>query len=218
MHTHLILFRIVMLLIGVPLGRARVHSGQMREARVLPSTRRRSGTGKIASMFADVTNEKYAAYLSSEQWKAIRAARIRKDRSRCQGCGIREDLHVHHRTYERFTRERISDLITLCESCHALVHDTHRRMQSSSSLDEITAKVVRLLSATAVYKKKQAALERQARERTIREAHEMKRTAKLERRKGKPVPQFIRVCDKANGWHDELNPAWVAKHSGDVPV
>lgn len=51
----------------------------------------------------------YDSYLASPAWKAVRETRLRKDRNKCRGCGSTENLHVHHITYERFTRENQND-------------------------------------------------------------------------------------------------------------
>ena len=47
---------------------------------------------------------------------------MRRDRFRCQQCGATANLEVHHWTYERFGRELMSDLGTLCYDCHRQVH------------------------------------------------------------------------------------------------
>lgn len=52
-----------------------------------------------------------------------------RDGRKCRLCGDRSNnLEVHHLTYERFTRELQEDLITLCHSCHALVHRTQTHL------------------------------------------------------------------------------------------
>ena len=94
-------------------------------------------------MLSGTSRAKYDAYMSSDQWRGIRQARLRKDKYTCQGCGGRDHLHVHHRTYERFTRERITDLITVCETCHAVIHDTHRKVLGS--LADTTTKILQLM-------------------------------------------------------------------------
>jgi choline dehydrogenase-like flavoprotein len=47
---------------------------------------------------------------------------MRKDilrlRNRCEGCGTTHSLELHHKTYERLSRELLSDLELLCKSCH----------------------------------------------------------------------------------------------------
>ena len=65
----------------------------------------------------------YYAYLRSPQWRAVRAKRLQLDGFRCHICGARENLEVHHMSYERLAaRNEISDLITLCHDCHMMIH------------------------------------------------------------------------------------------------
>jgi 5-methylcytosine-specific restriction endonuclease McrA len=46
----------------------------------------------------------------------------------CQACGNRKPpLHVHHKTYERFGKELLTDLVGLCDTCHKKVHADHRK-------------------------------------------------------------------------------------------
>lgn len=63
----------------------------------------------------------YRRYLVSAHWKDIsRRVRMRDDYT-CQDCGA-DGWVVHHLTYERLGRERMSDLVTLCMGCHAARH------------------------------------------------------------------------------------------------
>lgn len=74
-------------------------------------------------IYSTIPNIKQA-YLQSSQWRKL-AKRIRKrDNYTCQSCGITDtQLEVHHITYERFTTELDTDLITLCRHCHQDVHN-----------------------------------------------------------------------------------------------
>lgn len=66
---------------------------------------------------------RYAAYLETDTWKEIRATVIARDSFRCRVCNSPSDLRVHHRAYPKtYGTEPLSDLITLCESCHELFH------------------------------------------------------------------------------------------------
>ena len=60
----------------------------------------------------------YLAYLNSPAWRATRNRALRLADYRCQHCGNKRDLQVHHRTYERLGREWDQDLEVLCDSCH----------------------------------------------------------------------------------------------------
>jgi 5-methylcytosine-specific restriction endonuclease McrA len=62
----------------------------------------------------------YAAYMKSEAWRAKRKVVLFRAGNRCQRCGERKGLQVHHLTYDRLGRESLSDLICLCKNCHKI--------------------------------------------------------------------------------------------------
>ena len=68
------------------------------------------------------SKEKYAAYLRSPEWKALRDSTIARDGGRCRVCNAGNDLVAHHRTYARAMAEAPDDLTTLCRRCHDAVH------------------------------------------------------------------------------------------------
>jgi 5-methylcytosine-specific restriction endonuclease McrA len=76
------------------------------------------------------SRKQYRHYLKSAVWQAKRAQAILRDRGQCRHCGSRYKLEVHHKTYIRFGRERLSDLITLCQLCHTY---EHRRLAAKSA-------------------------------------------------------------------------------------
>lgn len=54
---------------------------------------------------------------------AVRRAVLKRDRNRCQGCGRRKPLHIHHvKPVAEGGRNETANLITLCPNCHAEVH------------------------------------------------------------------------------------------------
>lgn len=72
---------------------------------------------------------KYREYLQSEKWKKKRQKVLKRDNFECQyrvwiffKCKSKKKLQVHHKTYKRVFRERMSDLVTLCEKCHKKEH------------------------------------------------------------------------------------------------
>lgn len=73
-----------------------------------------------------MTKEEYADYLATPWWRGL--ARIVKELAdnHCAVCGatgmdVGNPLNVHHNTYARVPfRERLSDLVCLCRSCHSL--------------------------------------------------------------------------------------------------
>lgn len=68
----------------------------------------------------------YNAYLNSEHWQELREKVLYRDGFRCQlnlwGC-TRAATQVHHLTYERVTREKMSDLTSVCKNCHEQQHE-----------------------------------------------------------------------------------------------
>jgi phage terminase large subunit GpA-like protein len=70
----------------------------------------------------------YSAYLKSDHWKDFRKRYWRSSRSKvCWCCGSSDHLQIHHTTYRRLGKERLTDVIALCESCHREVHDRLRQ-------------------------------------------------------------------------------------------
>lgn len=68
----------------------------------------------------------YQDYLQTDHWKKKRHEKISKT-SHCQICDADKNLHIHHKFYERdhksiLYNERVYDLVTLCGSCHKLLH------------------------------------------------------------------------------------------------
>lgn len=68
----------------------------------------------------------YHQYLSSDEWRARRKAKLKDAEYHCERCGAVHSkgvqLHVHHRTYKRVTREKLTDLEVLCADCHRREH------------------------------------------------------------------------------------------------
>jgi len=70
----------------------------------------------------------YGDYLKTPHWRRVRASMLLLNNTFCQHCDTQlwdkmHKLHVHHLTYERIGCERFSDLMLLCETCHALMHN-----------------------------------------------------------------------------------------------
>lgn len=64
----------------------------------------------------------YQAYLQTDGWKKRRAWALQFWGNRCALCNSPDKPEVHHRTYERVGKELLSDLIVLCDKCHARHH------------------------------------------------------------------------------------------------
>lgn len=63
----------------------------------------------------------YRNYLRGKKWKKKRKAVMRRAGYTCRCCGGRA-TEVHHRTYKRIFREKVSDLEAVCRQCHKHKH------------------------------------------------------------------------------------------------
>lgn len=74
----------------------------------------------------ELKNMNYRDFLKTDYWWAVSSyIRYRANYS-CSLCdGISSKTHIHHKTYEHRGQEHLhnSDLICLCEDCHAKQHD-----------------------------------------------------------------------------------------------
>lgn len=66
--------------------------------------------------------QRYYEYLKSQAWRDKRKSAIIFYGGTCSLCPKKHNLHVHHKTYIRLFKERMEDLIVLCEDCHYLFH------------------------------------------------------------------------------------------------
>jgi 5-methylcytosine-specific restriction endonuclease McrA len=65
----------------------------------------------------------YKEYLQTEHWINLREQALRKAKYKCELCNSKENLNVHHKTYDNKGNEPLSDLIVLCNNCHAKFHN-----------------------------------------------------------------------------------------------
>lgn len=66
-------------------------------------------------------NKEYAKYLKSAEWNEIRVD-VLINRKRCERCGSKKRLEVHHLTYKNIFNEQPDDLELLCKKCHVSEH------------------------------------------------------------------------------------------------
>lgn len=87
-------------------------------------------------MVSEEWKARYNAHLKSSKWKLIRKAKMDEAHRTCQKCGTTSKrLEVHHKTYERFGNEPLSDLLLLCGDCHAF-EDKIRAIENSKKAVE----------------------------------------------------------------------------------
>ncbi len=63
-------------------------------------------------------NDKYKTYLLSDEWKQKRELVFQKKWRACEKCKSEINLRIHHWTYIRIYKEKVSDLFVLCNDCH----------------------------------------------------------------------------------------------------
>lgn len=76
-------------------------------------------TGKLALIPAELKK----AYLDSVEWKTLKELRLEIAGHKCEKCGSKHWLHLHHVSYIRLTQESIDDVCILCSKCHKKIHD-----------------------------------------------------------------------------------------------
>lgn len=66
--------------------------------------------------------EIYHKYLKSTKWLKKRNRALKRAGYKCQVCGYKKNLQVHHNTYEHIFHEHKQDLVVLCWKCHTTFH------------------------------------------------------------------------------------------------
>lgn len=94
----------------------------------------------------DMPTGRRAAYdgrINSEEWAAVRDEVLFRDGNKCQICGCKRTLQVHHLSYDNFMDT--DELVTLCKPCHEIITKavtTARELEASVDLPK-TLKVAR---------------------------------------------------------------------------
>lgn len=61
---------------------------------------------------------KYQKHLKSQKWREIRQVKLQSVNYKCEWCGEKDSLQVHHKHYDTLGDEGTKDLLALCQSCH----------------------------------------------------------------------------------------------------
>jgi ATP-dependent DNA helicase RecQ len=62
-------------------------------------------------------------WLDPDSYEQLREQVLQRDGWRCQSCGARSNLEVHHKDFRsQGGDDSEQNLITLCSSCHSLFH------------------------------------------------------------------------------------------------
>ena len=74
----------------------------------------------------------YNNYLRSKAWEDKRTQVLKRDGYRCVCCNTQAvdiPLDVHHKTYDNIGKEPLSDLASMCKSCHDATHERLREQE-----------------------------------------------------------------------------------------
>ena len=75
----------------------------------------------------DMGENDYYSAMASPRWRATRERVIERDGHKCQICGCKENLQVHHIRYKNDYMENdffnTQYLVTLCRPCHEIITD-----------------------------------------------------------------------------------------------
>ena len=63
------------------------------------------------------------AYMKSSKWFKIRKKVLKRDSYMCQACMSKNNLDVHHITYEYTGEEVLENLVAICRDCHSELHE-----------------------------------------------------------------------------------------------
>lgn len=66
--------------------------------------------------------QKYYDYLNSKEWADIRLDMYEIKGNKCERCGNKQQLEIHHISYKNIFNEEPEDLELLCRSCHQKEH------------------------------------------------------------------------------------------------
>lgn len=69
-----------------------------------------------------MNKEQYASYLQSDHWKKLRRLKLESCGYKCNKCGSKFYLQVHHEQYRNIYNVTLKDLVVLCRYCHEKAH------------------------------------------------------------------------------------------------
>ena len=60
--------------------------------------------------------------MKSDKWDSIKKRLFKSRGKYCQVCKTESNLHIHHKNYDNWQKEKLSDLLILCQKCHYDLH------------------------------------------------------------------------------------------------
>ena len=100
-------------------------------------------------------NTDYQEYISSPGWQIRKETYFNRHPRVCKICKTKDNIQLHHQTYERVGCERDADLVPLCEFHHELVHAYYS--VGGKALGVCTQEVIAFLTQQFVQRPKRVA-------------------------------------------------------------
>jgi 5-methylcytosine-specific restriction endonuclease McrA len=66
--------------------------------------------------------DNYKEYLKSKEWFDIRESLFTLRGKKCEKCGSKQSIQVHHIHYKNIFKEQLEDLMVVCKDCHKKIH------------------------------------------------------------------------------------------------
>lgn len=107
---------------NIPLDDLRLQCCNLRKAGMLGRVRNGRGIPTREPL-----SEEYLEYMESEQWKQLRDYVGDFWDWHCALCNSDNKVELHHRTYERFGSEKLTDVVLLCRRCHQAADRARQR-------------------------------------------------------------------------------------------
>lgn len=96
------------------------------------SIKKRTDNSLIPIKLKLLNYSNYKSYLESKHWQDLRkrfykSKLVKKIDNKivCYSCEEIKPLSLHHKTYKRMGKEKLNDLVLLCQNCHYLAHKIH---------------------------------------------------------------------------------------------
>ena len=135
----------------------------------------------------------YREYLKSGIWKEKKKELFDYYRSlgktpKCSHCGVKRNLQVHHKTYERVGCEDLKDLEVLCGFCHQKTHGL---------IDLSSFKVIKCSSCNFLGRrltKKQYRKDKMRKIREWKKARKLARSRRCEENRAKRIREKMKLA------------------------
>lgn len=114
-------------------------------------------------------NDKYKTYLLSDEWEQKRKLVFQKKWRKCEKCKSENNLRIHHWTYIRIYKEKVSDLFVLCNDCHWEFH----RLYWTKDILKATKCFISWAEYIPIQRKPRLSLEERRSKRKLRENKEI---------------------------------------------